>query len=268
MIDLGKRRLLGVGINAIDYEAALDRVLESAAAGRSLLLSATAVHGLMEACLDTYHRYRVNQFDLVVPDGQPLVWALNRLWNTGLAERVYGPSLTEQLCREAARRGLSCYFYGSQAATLEKLSRNLRARYPDLKIAGCSPSLFRCSSVLEKEAIAERIRASGAQMVFVGLGCPRQEIWAYEYRQLLDMPLIAVGAAFDFLAGSLAQAPAWMQSRGLEWLFRLGQEPRRLARRYLTLNPLFVLLILAQWLSGSAWFCDGGKPPPAELRYA
>ncbi|MFN8606520.1 MAG: WecB/TagA/CpsF family glycosyltransferase [Vulcanimicrobiota bacterium] len=268
MIDLGKRSLLGVGVNAIDYEAAVQRVLQYAMAGRGLTVSATAVHGLMDAHLNMQQRYRLNKFDLVVPDGQPLVWALNRLWKTELTERVYGPKLTELICGEAARLGLSCYFYGSHAANLERLRKNLCERYPTLKIAGCSPSLFRRCSAAEKEEIAERIRTSGAQIVFVGLGCPRQEVWAYEYSGLLEMPLIAVGAAFDFLAGTLPQAPAWMQSRGLEWIFRLAQEPGRLWKRYLPLNPLFVLLIITQWLSGPGLFSSAGTPPLEELRYA
>jgi exopolysaccharide biosynthesis WecB/TagA/CpsF family protein len=139
--------------------------------------------------------------------------------------------------------------YGSKQAVLDRFATNLQAKFAGLKIAGSEPSKFRRLEPAEKEAVVERIRASNADVVFVGLGCPRQEVWAYEYRDALSMPLLAVGAAFDFHAGTLPQAPRWMQDRGLEWVYRFYQEPKRLWQRYMILNPLF-LFHIAKQMSG------------------
>jgi exopolysaccharide biosynthesis WecB/TagA/CpsF family protein len=196
---------------------------------------------------DADQRFRLNHFDLVVPDGQPVRWALNLLHGTGLEDRVYGPNLMLRICAAAARDDLPIYLYGSKPEVLAALTRNLQAKFPALRIAGAEPSRFRKLTESEKAETVARIRASGARIVFAGLGCPRQEVWAYEYRDQLSMPVIAVGAAFDFHAGNLAQAPAWMQKRGLEWLFRLRTEPRRLWRRYLILNPWYASLLVMQW---------------------
>jgi exopolysaccharide biosynthesis WecB/TagA/CpsF family protein len=136
--------------------------------------------------------------------------------------------------------------YGSQPAVLEKFSANLKAKFPGLIISGSEPSKFRRLNESEREDVIARIRTSGAKAVFVGLGCPRQEVWAFEYRETLSMPILAVGAAFDFHAGTLPQAPPFMQKRGLEWLFRLVQEPKRLWHRYLILNPLYLWNIFLQ----------------------
>ena len=147
-----------------------------------------------------------------------------------------------------AQQGLSIYLYGSKPETLDKLAVNLRKLFPNLKIVGVEPSKFRKLSDSERLELVERITSSGASAVFLGLGCPRQETWAYEYRNLLNMPILAVGAAFDFHAGTLPQAPLWMQDAGLEWLYRLLQEPERLWKRYLLLNPLYLWNILLQYL--------------------
>ncbi|MBS2040538.1 WecB/TagA/CpsF family glycosyltransferase [bacterium] len=264
---MSKLPVLGLGLNAIDYAGVVEKVLEAAAQGRPFTVSATAVHGLICAVLDARQRYRMQRFDLVVPDGQPLVWALNHLHRAGLIDRVYGPELTLRLCEEAARRQLPLYLYGSRAEVLGPLQGNLLRRFPNLIVAGSSPSLFRRTSAEEKTAIVERIRASGARWVLLGLGCPRQEVWAYEYRQALGMPIVAVGAAFDFHAGTLAQAPAWMQKRGLEWCFRLVHEPRRLWKRYLTTNPLFLGLLLLQILLGNGFLTGEGLAPERECLF-
>lgn len=267
MIDQGKKSLFGIGVSAIDYEAAVQHIVNAAQQRRPLAISATAVHGLMTAVMDAHQRYRLNHFDLVVPDGQPLVWALNILHKAGLRERVYGPQLTLELCRQSAERQIPVYFYGSRPEVLERMTANLRQRFPALIVAGVSPSLFRTTTLQEKDEICQRIVKSGARIVFVGLGCPRQEVWASEYCQPLSMPTVAVGAAFDFHAGTLAQAPAWMQARGLEWLFRLMKEPARLWKRYLSTNPMFVALFAIQWLLGPRFFPSQGRRPPHELLY-
>jgi N-acetylglucosaminyldiphosphoundecaprenol N-acetyl-beta-D-mannosaminyltransferase len=240
MINAGKYNLLGILINAIDYEAVVEQVIQAAQARRSFSVSALAVHGVMTGVLDPEQGYRLNHLDLVVPDGQPVRWALNILYKVGLKDRVYGPTLMLKICDRAAQEGLPIYLYGSQPEVLEALSKNLCDRFSGLRIAGIQPSRFRQVSEAEQIEIAKTISDSGAQIVFVGLGCPRQEVWVYENQSFLKMPTLAVGAAFDFHAGLLPQAPAWMQKQGLEWLFRLIQEPKRLWKRYLYLNPLYL----------------------------
>ena len=232
MLDLGKRNILGVQISAIDYEAAVARITAAAEKGERLTVSALAVHGVMTGVQDPAHQFRLNHLDLVVPDGQPVRWALRLLHGVRLPDRVYGPTLTQRVCEQAAALDLPVYFYGSRPSVLAALTENLTRRIRGLRIAGSEPSLFRCLTDGEQRELGDRIQRSGASMVFVGLGCPRQEIWVYEMGHLLALPLIAVGAAFDFHAGTLPQAPPTLQRVGLEWLFRLGCEPRRLWRRY------------------------------------
>ncbi|GAC1538628.1 MAG: WecB/TagA/CpsF family glycosyltransferase [Herpetosiphon sp.] len=246
MIDKGKHNVLGVCVNAIDYEAAVTQIVTAARLHQPLSVSALAVHGVMTGVQDEVHRYRLNHFDLIVPDGQPVRWALNALHKTGLRDRVYGPTLTLKVLERAAGEELPIYLYGSRQVVLDALQKRLITQFPHLKIAGSRPSLFRRVSTAEKQQIAQEIKASGAAITFVGLGCPRQEVWAYEYRDVLQMPVLAVGAAFDFHAGTLAQAPPTLQKYGLEWLFRLAREPKRLWRRYMLLNPVYVMLLLLQ----------------------
>lgn len=247
MIDRGKKNLIGVGISAVDYEAAVQKIEDAAREGCPMAISALAVHGVMTGHTDATHRARLNSLDLVVPDGQPVRWALNLLHRTKLPDRVYGPNLMLKVCDMAARLGYGIYLYGTTVEVLQQLEHSLIERFPDLKICGAEPSKFRHLSEEEKHEVVQRIRGSGALITFVGLGCPRQEVWAYEYRELLSMPVLAVGAAFDFHSGKVSQAPSWMQDRGLEWLFRLKTEPRRLWRRYVLLNPWYVGLVAAQY---------------------
>jgi exopolysaccharide biosynthesis WecB/TagA/CpsF family protein len=267
VIDRGKRNLLGVRVDAVDYEAAVARIVAAAKARQPLAASALAVHGVMTGVLDSAHRYRLNHLDLVMPDGQPVRWALNWLHRAGLTDRVYGPNLMLRLCERAARDGLPIYLYGSSSEVLRALQRNLTGRFSGLNICGLQPSRFRRLSVEEKHQVARQILDSGAAMVFVGLGCPRQEVWAYEYRNLLPIPLLAVGAAFDFHAGTLEQAPALLQRAGLEWLFRLGREPGRLWRRYVLLNPQYMFLVLLQGLRLRLFDPDRADEPCEEMRY-
>lgn len=251
MLDYGKHNILGIGVNAIDYESAVDRVIAAAQAGQPLSVTALAVHGVMTGVLDREHAYRLNQFDLVCPDGQPVKWALNvlhkkRFDGPPLAERVYGPDLTLKICQAAAKQSVPVYLFGATEAMLDQFARRLGEQFSGLEIAGRRGSAFRQISPAERDALVDQINASGAKICFVGLGCPRQEVFAYEMRDRLKMPLIAVGAAFAFHAGMLEQAPPWMQRRGLEWLFRLTREPGRLWRRYVYLNPAYVSLLCLQ----------------------
>jgi exopolysaccharide biosynthesis WecB/TagA/CpsF family protein len=248
MINQGKYSILGININAVDYEYAVSSIVTAASQKQPCSVSALAVHGVMTGFLDSVQARRLNGLDLVVPDGQPVRWALSWLHNKALPDRVYGPNLTLRVAQAFAEEGLSIYLYGSKQETLDKLVVNLRQLFPNLKIAGVEPSKFRKLDEVERLELVERIKASGANAVFLGLGCPRQETWAYEYRNLLNIPILAVGAAFDFHAGTLPQAPVWMQNVGLEWLYRLTQEPKRLWQRYLFFNPLYLWNILLQIL--------------------
>jgi N-acetylglucosaminyldiphosphoundecaprenol N-acetyl-beta-D-mannosaminyltransferase len=264
LLDEGKRNVLGILIDAVDYEAAVQTVFEASRKRRSFAVSALAVHGLMTGVLDPEHKFRLNHFDLLVPDGQPVRWMLNWLYHTKLYDRVYGPNLTLKICIRAASEGLPVYFYGSTPEVLVALKESLATKVPGLVIAGMEASRFRKLTTDEKSAIADRIRSSGACLVFAGLVCPKQEVFAYEFCQLLSMPVIAIGAAFPFLAGFLPQAPQWMQNAGLEWFFRLTSEPKRLWRRYLFLNTAYVFLAATQAL-GISRFSTDGKPPVSEL---
>ena len=260
MRQLGKKNVIGILIDAVDYEASVDFIVGAAQQRRPAAVSALAVHGVMTGVLDSVHKFRLNHFDLLVPDGQPVRWVLNWLHRAGLDDRVYGPNLTLKVCERAAAEGLPIYLYGSTAAVLGALRKSLYERFPGIRIAGSEPSKFRRLTSEEKSEIAARIVGSGAAITFVGLGCPRQEAFAYEFRDALQMPVLAVGAAFPFIAGRVAQAPAWMQAYGLEWLFRLCTEPKRLWRRYLYLNPAYLFLVALQACRLSRFATDGTLP--------
>jgi exopolysaccharide biosynthesis WecB/TagA/CpsF family protein len=262
-----KRNVLGVLVDAVDYDGAIDRIVESAEAGTSLTVSALAVHGVMTGVMDSMHRYRLNHLDLVVPDGQPVRHALNWLHGAGLKDRVTGPILMVKLCKVAAERGIPIFLYGSKPEVLAALQARLKARFPKLIIAGAEPSKFRPLSPEEKAETVERIKATGAKITFVGLGCPRQEVWVYEYGEVLPMPMLAVGAAFDMHAGFLPYAPMLMQDAGLEWLHRLWHEPRRLWRRYLYLNPLFLGHLTLQLTRLKHYDPGDSTVPGADLSY-
>lgn len=264
MINFGKHPVLGVNVHAVDYDHAVASILDAARQKRPFAVSALAVHGVMTGFTDPEHKRRLNGLDLVVPDGQPVRWALGWLSGRPLPDRVYGPELTLRVARALGQEGGSVYLYGSRPEVLARFQESLLSQFPGLRIAGMEASKFRSTTPDEQEEIVQRIRDSGADVVFVGLGCPRQETWAFEYRSLLSRPILAVGAAFDFHAGTLAQAPSTMQRLGLEWLFRLAQEPRRLWRRYVLLNPLFVwnlLLQLTRLRSFQALLPDGTERP-------
>lgn len=264
MLNLGKKNVLGILIDAVDYEAAMSFVFDCARQNRGAMISALAVHGVMTGVLDPEHKFRLNGFDLLVPDGQPVRWVMNWIYGTKLRDRVYGPELTRRICERAASEGTSIYLYGSTRRVVVSLAESLRRMFPGIKIVGCEPSAFRELDRDEKSALRQRIQSSGASIVFVGLGCPRQEIFAYELRDSLSVPILAVGAAFPLLAGTLPQAPPWMQRVGLEWLFRLLAEPRRLWRRYLYLNPAYLVLVALQRF-GLRHFSPHGRPPAKEV---
>lgn len=256
--DAGKRNVLGVLVDALDYDAATEKVVVAARQRRPLALTALAVHGVMTAVEDPLYNARLNAFDVVVPDGQPVRWALNLLHGTKLRDWVSGPELVLRVLGRMAEEGLPVYLYGSTPEVLAQLSASLTRMFPGLPIAGAEPSKFRVAQPGENTVIAERILRSRARLVLVGLGCPRQEVFVHAMRPLLDVPLMAVGAAFDYHAGRARPAPRWMQRYGLAWLWRLMREPRRLWRRYVILNPQYLVRLAAQ--KARLWHPDAQAP--------
>jgi N-acetylglucosaminyldiphosphoundecaprenol N-acetyl-beta-D-mannosaminyltransferase len=190
----------------------------------------------------------MNQSDLSTPDGMPLVWTLRRL-GYPRQERVYGPELTMRLIDRAEQENIPVGFYGSTQETLERLLDVLNQRNPELKVTYTYSPPFRELTAGEDEAIVREINASGARILFVGLGCPKQERWMAGQKGRVQAVMLGVGAAFDFLAGVKSQAPRWMQKNGLEWVYRLTHEPRRLWRRYFYHNPRYIFLVTRQLLN-------------------
>jgi exopolysaccharide biosynthesis WecB/TagA/CpsF family protein len=215
---------------------------------RGGLVTALAVHGVVEASTNPPLNKIVNDYDMVTPDGQPVRIALNALHDSQLASRVAGPDLMLLLCDRCEATGMPIYLYGSTEHVVETLRDQLVHRFPYLKIAGCEPSLFRPITETESQELAQRINASGAGIVFIGLGCPLQEKFAHQHRDLFEPVQFCVGAAFDFHAGLKRRAPQWMRDFWLEWFFRMMQEPGRLWKRYLTTNTLFILKLVQQWM--------------------
>jgi N-acetylglucosaminyldiphosphoundecaprenol N-acetyl-beta-D-mannosaminyltransferase len=241
--------VLGVPLALTDYERTMDWIDASVSAGKKGYVCVAATHTVMACQEDPELAEAVHGASLVVPDGQPLVWAMNALGHD-LSSRVYGPDLMARHCERSARTGTKMFLYGGRnQGALVQLALNLRRRYPGLRIVGGYSPPFRTLSEEEAAAISAEINRSGADVVWVGIGVPKQEKWMASMRDRLDAPvLVGVGAAFDFHAGLVPQAPDWMQSAGLEWAYRLSKEPRRLWRRYLRYNPLFVAGFARQYL--------------------
>lgn len=233
--------VFGVGIAPTTYQEATDVIIDAAQRGERKLVSCYAVHALITFCEDEELRRLSNGFDMVTPDGQPVRWALNLLHGTNLQERVYGPELMLHLCRQAAKDGVSIYLYGGSPEVAETLQQNLTNMLPDLKIAGYESPPFRALTAEEDQQVIDRINNSGAGIVFIGLGCPKQDQFAWDHRNTINGVQVCVGAAFDFHAGAKSTAPEWMQRRGLEWLYRLVQEPKRLWHRYLVTNTSYLV---------------------------
>ena len=241
--------ILGVPLALTDYDHTLAWMDAAVAERRRAYVCVAAVHTVMLFQEDAELRAAVLASTFTVPDGQPLVWAMNAL-GAKLSRRVYGPDLMAKACARAAATGTRMFLYGTKGeAALAELTQTLQARYPGLRIVGGHPPQFRPLSPDEESEVAAKINASGADVVWVGLGVPRQEKWMHAMRDRLDAPvLVGVGAAFDFHAGTVRQAPGWLQRLGMEWAFRLAMEPRRLWRRYAKYNPLFVLGFARQYL--------------------
>ena len=253
-----RRSVVGVPVSVVDYDGAVGTILAAARRRAPCLVTALAVHGVIEARSRPDMARAIAAFDVVTPDGQPVRFALNLLHRAGLRDRVYGPTLMLRLCAAARSERIPVYLYGSTPEVVSALETNLPAMLPGLIVVGAEPSLFRPLATRESADLGCRIRDSGAGLVFLGLGCPRQELFAYDHREMIGVPQICVGAAFDFHAGTKRQAPRWMQDHALEWLFRLWQEPRRLFRRYALTNTVFLAALVRQWAGGVSR--PGGAP--------
>jgi N-acetylglucosaminyldiphosphoundecaprenol N-acetyl-beta-D-mannosaminyltransferase len=246
-MSLTSRHVLGMRVDATSYEDASQRVLRWARERRSAYVCVATVHMTMETFDSAAFRQVVNGAELVTPDGRPLVWALRSLGVRG-ASQVRGTDLTTHVVERAARENVPIGLYGGTPELLEAFVRMLRKRYPGVRVVCQIAPPFRPLTPEEDEAVTREIVASGARILFVGIGCPKQERWMEAHKGRIPAVMLGVGAAFDFHTGRVRQAPHWMQVAGLEWMFRLLMEPRRLWRRYAKHNPRFVGLFLMQLL--------------------
>jgi N-acetylglucosaminyldiphosphoundecaprenol N-acetyl-beta-D-mannosaminyltransferase len=249
-VSIRKRRILGTEIAITDYDQAMDAMDDLIARREPGIVCAVAVHAVTVGYEDPEMREAMARASLVLPDGMPVVWAANLL-GEHLSERVYGPELMLRYNDRCAERGHRVWLYGGRdEGALVQLSLNMRRRHPGIAIVGGYSPPFRPLSPEEEDGIVERINADRPDVLWVGTGVPRQEKWMARLRDRLEVPVMCgVGAAFDFHAGRVSQAPRWMQERGLEWTYRIAQEPRRLLPRYLYFNPRFVVAFARQFLA-------------------
>lgn len=242
-----KYNLFGVWISAVTYADVVEAVISAAREHRSAVAGFFAVHAVITSSRDAALREKVNEFDMIAPDGQPVRWALNLLYRTGLPSNIRGSDAMWQICKRAAKEQVAVYLYGGSPTVLDKLVDRLESSFPNLQIAGAESPPFRPLTAEEDQAVVERINSSGAGLVFIGLGCPKQDFFAAAHRDRIEAVQLCVGAAFDFHAGVKKTAPVWMQRTGFEWFHRLCHEPSRLWRRYLVTNSLFLRLLTAAW---------------------
>ena len=241
------RTILGVRVDATSYRGATELVMNWAQKGEARYVCVASVHGVIEAQDDASFREILNGADLVTPDGMPLVWAL-RLLGIEEATRVYGPNLTLHVSKAAAENGVPLALYGGTPESLQQFRSFLEERFPGIRVVCQIAPPFRPLTPEEDDAYTEQIVASGAQIVFVGIGCPKQERWMVAHQNRIPGVMLGIGAAFDFHSGRVRQAPGWMQDAGLEWLFRLLAEPKRLWKRYRRIVPRFLTLFSIQLL--------------------
>jgi len=239
--------IIGVRVDSTSYSRATEVILDWSTQWESRYVCAANVHVLMEARDSLEYNQVINSADLVTPDGMPLVWML-RLKGHPDQQRVYGPTLMLHVLEAAARENVTVGFYGSSPEVLQSLLVRMQERFPGLQVVCSFSPPFQEMSQEEDAEIVKSINASSVRILFVGLGCPKQENWMSEHRGNVNAVMLGVGAAFDFHAGLKSQAPAWMQKIGMEWLFRFASEPRRLWRRYLYHNPRFVFLAVLDLL--------------------
>jgi N-acetylglucosaminyldiphosphoundecaprenol N-acetyl-beta-D-mannosaminyltransferase len=241
------QHILGTRVDETSYRDAINKIMAWAILGRFHFVCAANVHMIMESYDSKDFKNIVNNADIVTPDGMPIVMMLRILGLNG-QKRVYGPTLMKYICEVSAQGGIPVGFYGSTTETLSALIHNLTSCITNLKVGYQYSPPFRPLNPEEDEAIVNNINDSKVKILFVGLGCPKQEQWMFEHRNRVKAVMIGVGAGFDFFAGTKRQAPKWMMQTGLEWLFRLFSEPKRLWRRYLYNNPRFLCLAAMQLL--------------------
>jgi N-acetylglucosaminyldiphosphoundecaprenol N-acetyl-beta-D-mannosaminyltransferase len=246
-MSLASRKVLGMRVDATSYEDASRRVVQWAHQRRSAYVCVATVHMVMEAFDSGEFQRVINGADLVTPDGVPLVWALKSLGVRG-ASRVYGPDLMPQVVERAARENVPIGLYGGTPESLETFHQVLKVRYPKIRVVCQIAPPFRPLTPEEDEEVTQEIVDSGARILFVGIGCPKQENWMVAHKEDIPAVMLGVGAAFDFLTGRVRQAPGWMQAMGMEWAFRLMMEPRRLWKRYAKHTPRSAGLFLLQLL--------------------
>lgn len=239
--------VLGTPIDVADWDTVLARIDAWGQARESRYVCICNVHSVVTASQQPELARVLAQADMATPDGAPVAWMLRRLGASN-QQRINGPDLMLRYCSVAERSGTAIYLYGNTVSTLARLGTELRRHFPALRIAGSASPPFRPLSEAESDAQVRAINDSGAGVVFVSLGCPKQELWMAAQRGRVQAVTVGVGAAFDFHAGTLRRAPVWMRSNGLEWLYRLCSEPRRLWRRYLVTNTLFILRATVQLL--------------------
>ncbi len=240
--------VVGMKVTATSYAHTIDAVIAWANARQSRYICISNVHMAMECHNSASFKRVVNEADLVTPDGMPLVWMMRWL-GVDDQQRVRGPSLLPLLCEAAALHNLKVGFYGSTDLVLQQLVERLHRDFPKLEVAFSYSPPFRALSATEDDDIINNINSSGANILFVGLGCPKQEIWMAQHSGQIMMPMLGVGAAFDICSGIKSESPLWLQKLGLEWIYRFILEPRRLWKRYLKHNPHFVWLALVQLIS-------------------
>lgn len=243
------RPILGMRVDAGTYADMADQIVDWGSRNESRYVCVANVHMVMETVDSADFRRMVNEADLVTSDGVPLVWAL-RLLGLRAAERVYGPTLVLEICGRAASAGIPIALYGGTPDRLAAFTAFLAREYPDLNVAAAIAPPFRPLTPEEDEAFTRQLAESGAGITFVGIGCPKQERWMAAHKDRLPSTMVGVGAAFDFHSGTVRQAPSFLQRVGLEWLFRLVMEPRRLWKRYLKHNPRFVVGFARQLATG------------------
>jgi N-acetylglucosaminyldiphosphoundecaprenol N-acetyl-beta-D-mannosaminyltransferase len=240
--------VLGVPVGHWTYSTAVERIIDLAQRRVGSAVAACNVHMVMTARQIPGFRRCLSEFELVIPDSQPIRWAVNLLGDGGLKETVAGMELTLLLCEAAQDKNLKVFLYGSYPERVGRLADNLQRWYPRLRLVGIQPSRFRPLSTEEDREDIEKINESGANIVFVGLGCPRQEQWASDHRNNIKAVMVCVGGAFDVHSGVVPRAPELLRQNGLEWLYRLSKEPRRMWRRYIYNNPAFMICLSAAFV--------------------
>lgn len=239
--------IIGTWVSRLTWDRAVNTIIGWAQARTSRYVCVSNVHAVVTARSDNRLRAAINGADMATPDGMPLAWLISKRGDTH-QERISGTELTHKICAEAARHGVPIYLFGSTGDTLRKLQATLLGQYPQLTISGSYSPPFRPLSQAEDDEVVGRINSLSPGIVFVGLGCPKQEIWMAEHRGRIHGVMIGIGAAFEFIAGTVRRPPLWMQKTGMEWLGRLLMEPRRLWKRYFVTNSIFIALVAKEFL--------------------